>query len=962
MRHGFLLLLLIFIKRTNAIGGLTISGWDTQCAHHLCEFPRNYAGILYTQLNCDTSFEVNYRFANFSHVIHKVSVTETIGELEVLAEGKNRTGHRYDNLRCYDPMAQFMKWQNPTNYSVDFEWNNTNCMTYSENWGCIECPVGYVMDENQTMKDPGRFGGSYAGCRPIDLEWAGYDLIPKTFDDAAALALPPLGHWYCPDGKYRHPEYGTCEYSCLPNCRMCRNKQQLLSAGRPVLRVQHEDGGLRALQRGDRQMRDVHVGLAASPVLRGMTCFEPCIRGTYFDAMLNRCEQCPSWCTACRGATDCDECAPGLYHYLNDRVLECRSLCPETHYPISSYPMYCKPCHDWCDWCYGPTNHHCYKCRFYGVIELDSAVPYCVAYDFHDTFPIKPGKGQQQPGLKRRLLAGESFNMTEFWEVYVPAMFDAADWEKNARAIMNNLLLGMITSRWGANRTIFGFTAPALSNPGPNGGIDNIFSRFFEDREAVDTWFQTNTGNTTRRKVDTWAPFCKSEDCLANCNRTQSTVFDNRLKESTQVNLQYDSIELKYGSSTKRYHPGTLVNHPLNFSYREELEQPSLMRLQCLAKVDENRQQNCYFDFQFLGADGYCLPCHRECIGCVGYAGNQCKNCRHFRDQEGYCIKTCPDDHIPVEMMPGMWFCNLREPRQPLGRDEITFNQIYMNNIRPAVWAGWMLFLLYVFNQSAAMFIALRCSGADNAEIVPWCKERQIRSDAIQEMRKLMLARRSQSKTAGLGVHARAFMRVSRERSMVDVCTIRRNPLKAGGLIIRKNINRKDLVRPTTKELVLPPTLSEAGTQESIRENPPEQSKRQKSQKGSAKSFKEVLFSPPEHSLDDTGALSPPPQPVKPPQPTEKRVSERWPSVDPRPTQKTTLQTPMSPMTAADAMVLLGDKKTVSRQRTLEKSKRQSTGDGERKLKTPNDTKSRAQGKSGRSTQQSRRSERRKPQ
>ncbi|CAJ0565117.1 unnamed protein product, partial [Mesorhabditis spiculigera] len=200
----------------------------------------------------------------------------------------------------------------------------------------------------------------------------------------------------------------------------------------------------------------------------GETCVSECSRGSYMDATTGVCGDCPSWCQQCNDGT-CNACIPGLYMMQKGAYVFCVNACDENYYPETIAPMRCMPCHMACDQCWGPSEAHCMRCRFFGELVVSQKLALCHHSDF---------------GTKRR--------------------------RKREGATGLDTLIDMVDE--GDRLTVYGRKASEEPDR-----ARLVYSAFFYSIEDYQQYWAVRQEEKNLSKVELYAPFCQSEDCLDHC-------------------------------------------------------------------------------------------------------------------------------------------------------------------------------------------------------------------------------------------------------------------------------------------------------------------------------------------------------------------------------------------------------------------------------------------------------------
>ncbi|CAJ0564100.1 unnamed protein product, partial [Mesorhabditis spiculigera] len=346
----------------------------------------------------------------------------------------------------------------------------------------------------------------------------------------------------------------------------------------------------------------------------------------------------------------------------------------------------------------------------------------------------------------------------------------------------------------GRRLTIFGEELPDFTNKNLTERARVVYSIYFANITYYDMYWAEQAINKTLMQL--YPTFCLDDECLDNCNENITTLFhpcpvcqegfnkDFRgycvdgcpastfytrpgdLEEEMQVPRELRECmpcidpsrckrcdwypKVTYRNKVRNFtgHPALLINEPYRHTRQQELDDPSIMRIKCLEQVDDKREHKCFPEFQFLGADGYCLSCHPE--------------------------------------------------------------------------------------------LARRCGGPDNVELVPWGQEEKIRQHAIEDIAYAMSRRR-----------AMLFGDMtSRRPARITSCDVshddERNPLMNKHVLIRRAPRIKPAPK-VSKEVVKPLSLSESETQPSHASTPAKKPRKEKPE--SMKSYKELLFTPPNQEL-----------------------------------------------------------------------------------------------------------------
>lgn len=188
---------------------------------------------------------------------------------------------------------------------------------------CVEkCPIGFRPDVNRQECVPCPQGcgkcTSDQKCIKCKEEWI--------FAHGEQVCIPEIGV-LCGKGSFRADENVDCE-PCGSNCRSCaETKENCLTC--PMNQALHL-----------------------------FTCIDhECPRGTFHDEKMRECRPCPHVCTECKSFDHCTNCHLG--HALNAQG-RCVTSCKPNEYQTSE--QLCRPCHESCSTCQGPTDKDCLSC------------------------------------------------------------------------------------------------------------------------------------------------------------------------------------------------------------------------------------------------------------------------------------------------------------------------------------------------------------------------------------------------------------------------------------------------------------------------------------------------------------------------------------------------------------------------------------------------------------------------
>ncbi|CAJ0564101.1 unnamed protein product, partial [Mesorhabditis spiculigera] len=232
------------------------------------------------------------------------------------------------------------------------------CITYSERYGCLECPASWTFDENARNPLDNRTVNAtdldVASCVPhqtMENELA----IVRNYKEAVSFALP--SDRYCPAFKYRNPKSDVCDGKCLTNCERCRNpgicdrcepgyvptvngwgcfnpatetcKEGFFYRGGRCYPCYMVTDSCATCNADSGLCIECDEGFVLIRKEYGQICLPICMRGTYHDPDTHDCVDCPSWCADCYGPGECQECAPGLFTYeKGEDEMICLSACP----------------------------------------------------------------------------------------------------------------------------------------------------------------------------------------------------------------------------------------------------------------------------------------------------------------------------------------------------------------------------------------------------------------------------------------------------------------------------------------------------------------------------------------------------------------------------------------------------------------------------------------------------------
>ncbi|CAJ0573412.1 unnamed protein product, partial [Mesorhabditis spiculigera] len=173
----------------------------------------------------------------------------------------------------------------------------------------------------------------------------------------------------------------------------------------------------------------------------------------------------------------CQECKPGRLLVINRFKRACVLLCPKSTY-LDDDTKRCIACPPWCKQCdgyaaegpfYGETNKHCLACRTYARIETESKSAFCDISAIDSA--VKPEK-------------------------FVAGFYVVIRFPKYGVPMPGGTWINLTEARGWSGRA---------------------FSISFRKRREWDKYFEWRQRESNWSVVDVWKPFCRSPDCLDNC-------------------------------------------------------------------------------------------------------------------------------------------------------------------------------------------------------------------------------------------------------------------------------------------------------------------------------------------------------------------------------------------------------------------------------------------------------------
>ncbi|KCV70203.1 TKL protein kinase [Fonticula alba] len=231
---------------------------------------------------------------------------------------------------------------------------HSSCRTCAQADACATCRSGMVF----LQSDPSVASLCGSTCAPG--EYIGTDRCTPCAEACAMCAGPGAGACQVCATGYRWAEAapannktGTC-VECPPGCTSCNQDNECLECA---------------------------TGLFLD---REGNCSAACQPGHY--PTVESCQPCDVSCAECAGpsASDCTICAEGLDLVVSGNSIgTCSSGCPEGQYRDSTTAS-CRPCHEACVSCGGPSERDCWRCRdalLQGDQCLEACLPGHVALD-----------------------------------------------------------------------------------------------------------------------------------------------------------------------------------------------------------------------------------------------------------------------------------------------------------------------------------------------------------------------------------------------------------------------------------------------------------------------------------------------------------------------------------------------------------------------------------------------------
>ncbi|CAJ0565125.1 unnamed protein product, partial [Mesorhabditis spiculigera] len=186
-------------------------------------------GFMYSRREIDAD---GYKFPHRSTVFHRV------------VDGRIA---RTDQQGCIDP---FRSRAMPTTFAAK------SCLVKDVEYGCIECPVGFEIDQ------------VYPVCNPWNETLAvNMELVAKDYDDATVIALPSPEDRYCEDEQICSDGYFMLQnrcWECGAMTRLCARCELNMNLWRP--RVQDRTRRKRQFGDDDDDSDDDEDDVVAPPV------------------------------------------------------------------------------------------------------------------------------------------------------------------------------------------------------------------------------------------------------------------------------------------------------------------------------------------------------------------------------------------------------------------------------------------------------------------------------------------------------------------------------------------------------------------------------------------------------------------------------------------------------------------------------------------------------------------------